>query len=207
MNHYETLGVAKDADMMAIKKAWRRKASKAHTDRRGGDHSQMVALNRAYETLSDPEKRSRYDQTGEDKPAPSPDSQAMELIMQVFGQMVDQAPDHEDVIALTRSNLERTLSEVGQKQKIAARQAETLEKKRKRLKHKAKKTERNFLDDLIVQRIDQLKKSAAHMAEGTALFTRALERLDDYTYKAEKQPETSSGLWSAYVMYNTAGSR
>lgn len=70
--HYDTLGVEKDADAETIKKAWRRKASKAHTDRGGGDHGQMVALNRAHEVLSDPEKRARYDQTGEDGPGPAP---------------------------------------------------------------------------------------------------------------------------------------
>ena len=60
MNHYETLGVAKDATSDEIKKAYRKLASQHHPDR-GGDTKKFQDVQGAYETLSDPDKRAEYD--------------------------------------------------------------------------------------------------------------------------------------------------
>lgn len=61
MTHYETLGVDRDADADTIKAAWRRKASAAHPDRKGGSKAAMQAVQEAYDCLSDAEKRAAYD--------------------------------------------------------------------------------------------------------------------------------------------------
>jgi len=58
--HYETLGVAESASPEEIKKAYRRLASKHHPDK-GGDNAQFQNIQVAYDTLSDPERRQRYD--------------------------------------------------------------------------------------------------------------------------------------------------
>lgn len=199
--HYDTLGVEKDADPKTIKKAWRRKASKAHTDRDGGDHGQMVAVNRAYETLGDPEKRARYDRTGEDAPAPSLDSKAMDAVMQIVMAMIDQAPDHEDVVTLARRHMQRSISEFNAKRKEGERQAEKLEKKRKRLTHKGKKVERNFLDDLLAQRISQIRQGFAGVDEAISVFTRGVELLEDYAYRADDPPppQSDSAIFRVYA--------
>lgn len=63
-NYYETLGVKKDATADEIKKAFRRLARKHHPDA-GGDEERFKDINEAYEVLSDPEKRSQYDQYGQ----------------------------------------------------------------------------------------------------------------------------------------------
>lgn len=44
---FETLGVPPGASKEEINKAYRKKAKAAHPDRKGGDHSDMVALNKA----------------------------------------------------------------------------------------------------------------------------------------------------------------
>ena len=64
---YETLGVARDADVSTIKKAYRKLAMKFHPDKNPGDKTaakMYVELNNAYEVLSDDTKRQRYDMTG-----------------------------------------------------------------------------------------------------------------------------------------------
>ncbi|MGE4351248.1 MAG: J domain-containing protein [Bdellovibrionales bacterium] len=63
-NYYEILGVAKDASPQAIKRAYRKLAHKRHPDKKGGDSSAFHALALAYETLSDPDKRTTYDLSG-----------------------------------------------------------------------------------------------------------------------------------------------
>jgi DnaJ-class molecular chaperone len=62
--YYEILGVAKDADEAAIKKAFRAIARECHPDVAGGDPDKATRFKRAreaYETLVDPKLRAKYD--------------------------------------------------------------------------------------------------------------------------------------------------
>lgn len=64
---YETLGVPRDADGNAIKKAYRRLARQLHPDVNPDPETQerFKDVTRAYEVLSDPEKRRMYDLGGD----------------------------------------------------------------------------------------------------------------------------------------------
>lgn len=59
-DHYQTLGVAKNATPDDIKKAYRRLAGIHHPDK-GGDTAEFQKIEEAYRILSDPEKRRQYD--------------------------------------------------------------------------------------------------------------------------------------------------
>ena len=66
-DYYEVLGVEKGASDSDIKKAFRQQAKKYHPDLHPGDadaEAKFKEVNEAYEVLSDPEKKSRYDQYG-----------------------------------------------------------------------------------------------------------------------------------------------
>lgn len=68
-DYYEVLGVGRNADAEEIKKAYRRKALELHPDRNSEDpaaQERMAEVNKAYTTLSDPERRARYDRFGSD---------------------------------------------------------------------------------------------------------------------------------------------
>lgn len=61
-DHYQLLQVRRDASPAVIAAAYRRLVRDAHPDH-GGDAVQATRLNVAYETLSDPALRARYDAT------------------------------------------------------------------------------------------------------------------------------------------------
>ena len=66
-DYYEVLGVEKNATADEIKKAYRKKAIQYHPDRNPGDkeaEEKFKEAAEAYDVLSNPDKRARYDQFG-----------------------------------------------------------------------------------------------------------------------------------------------
>jgi len=66
-DYYEVLGIGKNATEAEIKKAYRRLAKQHHPDMNSGDktsEAKFKEVNEAYEVLSDPQKKARYDQFG-----------------------------------------------------------------------------------------------------------------------------------------------
>lgn len=71
-DYYNALGLRRDADPDTIKKAHRDLVKKLHPDKsKSGDTTKRFQdVQRAYEVLSDPEKRKLYDQYGKDPDDP-----------------------------------------------------------------------------------------------------------------------------------------
>ena len=66
-DYYQILGVSRDVDKDELKRAYRRMARQYHPDvnKEPGAEEKFKEINRAYEVLSEPETRARYDRFGE----------------------------------------------------------------------------------------------------------------------------------------------
>lgn len=94
-DYYEVLGVARSASAEEIKKAYRKIALKYHPDRNPGDkesEEKFKEAAEAYDVLSDPEKKAKYDRFGHaglggaaGGPSGGPGGMRMEDIFQNFG--------------------------------------------------------------------------------------------------------------------------
>ena len=68
IDYYKILGVDKDIPQKDVRKAFLKRAKQFHPDLHPDDpkaKAKFQALNEAYEVISDPEKRRKYDQYGE----------------------------------------------------------------------------------------------------------------------------------------------
>ncbi len=97
---YETIGVARDADADALRKAYRKLAKKFHPDANPGDtkaEDRFKEISRAYDVLSDPEKRRAYDEFGDVALQAGFDAEAARRAQANFGQAFrgSQGPDFE----------------------------------------------------------------------------------------------------------------
>ena len=64
-SYYDVLEIPKSSPQKDVKKAFRKKAMVYHPDKPTGNEELFRQINTAYEVLSDPEKRQKYDQYGE----------------------------------------------------------------------------------------------------------------------------------------------
>lgn len=119
--YYNILGVAKDASQSEIKKAYMVLAKKEHPDK-GGDPEKFKTIAKAYETLSDPEKRAAYDRFGEDgAEAGGGGHSAEDVFSMLFGGGMRRAPAGPRKSDDTVHPLKVTLEDLycGKKAKIA----------------------------------------------------------------------------------------
>lgn len=70
LTHYDALQLPRGASVDDVRAAFRRLAREHHPDRAGADGEAMVRVNQAYEVLSDPDRRARYDQQLDHRPPP-----------------------------------------------------------------------------------------------------------------------------------------
>jgi len=88
-NLYDILEVTKDCDQATIKKHYKRLAHKYHPDKATGDTETFQRIKHAYEVLSDPEKRNRYDATGEHNHQAGQDP-VSQIVLQTFMKAIDE---------------------------------------------------------------------------------------------------------------------
>lgn len=195
---YETLGVAKDATKDQIKKAYRKKMKDAHPDREDGDHATAVALNKAWDTLGDDEKRKRFDETGSAGPQePTIEDKARMSLAKAFDELLGDEIEwaaHEDPLARLKKGIKEALVQYEVEIKMLDSYIEKLNRKVKRVKLKAGTPESMDLwEHMAKEREGRYTKKKAALAEIIEITKLAQQMLADYEAEiAEKPPASTS---------------
>jgi len=198
MTLYEILGLTPEATDADLKAAHRR-AVKTHHPDVGGDPRKFQEAQRAYDILSDPDRRARYDATGvEDEPVVVSDMQrAQSAIAAQIVQFIGSADD------LNTTDIVAAIRRVFLKQKathvdacvIIDRRLARVDILRDRLERK--NDEEGTLAALLSERERDLKSARAKEQSNIQVLDQALAMLEDYTYRLDPSPTEEAEIWRA----------
>lgn len=182
MTLYDDLGVDKSADKATIKRAYRKRAQKAHPDR-GGDAEKFHQITRAYNVLYDDARRAHYDETGKDGQEDRRGA-LMARLAALFMQLIEQHDvDRTDIMLL----MTQALLSGKQQTKGAITKAEQTIAKYYRAQKRVKK--KGVGENLFLQMLDG---QIGQARRGIEMAKLEIEKLDemlaivkDYQYSAE----------------------
>ena len=192
MKHYETLGVKKDATAAEIKAAYRRLARKYHPDvcKEAGATDKIAAINVAYDILSDPERRARYDHGEDVSAAASPEELIRQRALQEVASLViaaiDGCPniDMVDMVADMRGAVRRSMTPELQAIENIKAKIRKHEKARNRIKYAGEGP--SMLDAVIASNIEALGRGIAMHQGKIDLAKAVLDVLEDYEYRHDQ---------------------
>ena len=193
-DHYESLGVDKTATPAQVKAAHRRAAKKAHPDA-GGEREEFLAVQLAYEVLSDGERRARYDAGGDDSGKAV--SRAFDVAAHALAAAVEASVsgfvgDRLDVLLEARANIVK-------KEQAAGEQRRHLEAKAKQYRRRAERIKRkdgeNALRAVLENRAAEIGLAALKAEEDEKLMAEASRCFDGYTYEFPAPKPTPASAW------------
>ena len=187
---YQELGVPRDADTPTIKRAFRKKAKVLHPDA-GGSNEKFLPLQRAYDILTDEERRRRYDTMG-DSGEHDPKTEAVKNVVQLVKQVAAMTD-------IRRTNIVDASKEfIADQQKQARDQIKNLEDKilhwqeaSRRIKAKGD----NFLAAAFNAEVHHLQKSIQNMEWNMEVNRQMLKLLDKFSYQVDEAPVTIADLF------------
>ncbi len=181
MDPYEVLGIPRGATSEAVKAAYRKRAQQAHPDRdsSAGSGERFQAIQRAYEVLSDPERRAQYDATGRMDEAPDQESQAMGYVATLLHGMLDSADvAHTDMVARMRAQCQTDMATLDQ-------QTAMLKKQQARRRTVLERLTGERMRAIVEAEIGQLDQAIATLTGKVVILKRAQEIIAEHAYRTD----------------------
>lgn len=182
---YEILGVEITATQDEIKKAYRQMSKDHHPDKMG-DSSKQAEINNAYEVLSDPMRRKRYDETGQEKDLER-NAKIQQFFSTIFLRLIEQSedPGKIDLINQGIECVDALLEDCSDNLKGVRKSLNKYSRAIEKLKTRGDK---NLI--MIIQRqIDGCTQSINAEEENIEFIKEMRELISDYDFEFEKQPD------------------
>lgn len=188
---YDHLGIPRDADAATIRRAYYRRAKSDHPDA-GGDRRSFALTTLAKDILSDPDRRAKYDRTG-DADAASIDNTASE-IMQIVVALIEAIINsyaHNGVDPVTINIPAEALKLADNKLREGARELaecnKRLAKERRFLNRFKRKTPGdNVLDKIMHGRVKPYEEALRNVEQAIVRLKAAVEIIKEYEFEADK---------------------
>lgn len=196
MDPYEILGLNKednptDAD---IKRAYRAAARKSHPDV-SNDPVAFRRVSEAYQLLKDPERRKRYDATGQDFTAEDmPDG--LKIIGEVFESVIaNEMPINTDFVEIIRDIISSTVKEVHAQRKSSEKQIKRMKKLMARIKGKGEHGD--FFKNIMLIKTANCELDIAKCNSAERGMKEALKLLKNFSFEKIPDPEDDEDLAQA----------
>lgn len=185
MNPYEILGVTKTATLEEITIRYKSLAQKHHPDK-GGDEETFKLIKQAYEILSDPDRRLRYDSTGETREPQPILQEALDQICRIFlGLVPNVTPEHDNIIVKLKIEVRNIRSLVARDIKNATDYIIKIQKIIKRIKRK--KEGENIIKSFAETQLLQVQKDLALFQHRLQVVDLMLKLIEDYEYGTDEE--------------------
>lgn len=201
MSFYAILGIPPSASQAEVKAAFRKLAFQFHPDRPTGDTARFQEIERAYATLSDPEKRARYDEGKSELPdMPSEEALIQAELLKHFNLFLQHCdPDFSDPLVMIAEAL------VAEGKELPKQEAQIQELARK---HKAlikrlsrkKGAHDNFILASLQNRVESLELQLPLLKARGIFLMKCRDALKDFLYELPKSraPKSSDLFLDAF---------
>lgn len=185
---YATLGVARDADRDTIKRAYR-KAAKAHHPDTGGDTDAFRVLQHAWDVLSDPARRAKYDAMGDDTQTPDPEAQQRAQIMSIVHMIIAGVLETSKDDPRSTDYRARILRDLAQKHQAMRYDLDANKRKTQRTLQfvgRFKTDGDDLIGDVINAGLRDLETGKKNIEEAIALHERVTQVFIGYQYQMDE---------------------
>lgn len=198
MNLYDLLQIKSNATPAAIKNAYRGLSKKYHPDH-GGSVESFMAIKKAYDILSDKERRKKYDSTGDvsEKTIDNGNAAVMEYISRVFEAVYAQMdkmgvePSEHDFLQSIKDTFD---NEKDNLEKLEEQVARNLKKTKKMVGKFKTKKQSNFLNQIVLMRIKNMEATQQNIKVQKETAIKCIKFLKDYSYEMENKRSMRSGV-------------
>lgn len=194
MDLYETLEVPKTASKAEIRRAYKRKASKAHPDK-GGTKESFQMVSHAHAVLTDDKRREKYDAGGGDEQPLDRNAALMSELVGAFMHVIENAsdPTRIDVVAEVKRKIDYRIAQAQDKRKQTARHLNKISRAQKRIKRKGKGE--NFFANALAKIASDGERNIREIDAQVEDLEAMYVLIAQYSYEVDKDL-TVGGTWT-----------